>query len=47
LSQLAQALEHAAHAIAPQDYRDLVDRLNATFTIARDDAERVCAAAAA
>jgi CheY-like chemotaxis protein len=47
LSQLAQTLEHSAHAIMPREYRGLVDRLNAAFRIARDDAERLCAKAAA
>ena len=47
LSQLAQTLEHSAHAITPQEYRVLVDRLNAIFRISRDDAERICAKVAA
>ena len=39
LVTLARTLEHAAHDIAPDDYRDLLDRIDAAFAAARREAE--------
>jgi signal transduction histidine kinase/DNA-binding response OmpR family regulator len=39
LVALARTLEHAAHDIAPDDYRDLLDRIDAAFAAARREAE--------
>jgi hypothetical protein len=47
LSQLARTLEHSAPVITPAEYCDAIDRLDAVFKVARDDAERLCATVAA
>ena len=39
LSTLGRTLEHTAHQIAPEDYRDLLDRIEATFAASRDAVE--------
>ena len=39
VSSLAKALQYSAHQIAPDDYRDLLDRLDAAFAAARDEVE--------
>jgi HPt (histidine-containing phosphotransfer) domain-containing protein len=39
LSELAQTLEHSAFQIAPSDYRDLLDRVEACFGMARNELE--------
>jgi CheY-like chemotaxis protein/HPt (histidine-containing phosphotransfer) domain-containing protein len=39
LATLASQLEHSAHQIAPVDYRDLLDRVDAAFAAARRAAE--------
>jgi signal transduction histidine kinase/DNA-binding NarL/FixJ family response regulator/HPt (histidine-containing phosphotransfer) domain-containing protein len=39
LVTLARTLEHAAHEIAPDDYRDLLDRIDAVFAAGRQEAE--------
>jgi signal transduction histidine kinase/CheY-like chemotaxis protein/HPt (histidine-containing phosphotransfer) domain-containing protein len=41
LVTLARMLEHAAHEIAPGDYRDTLDRIDAAFAAARREAEAV------
>jgi signal transduction histidine kinase/CheY-like chemotaxis protein/HPt (histidine-containing phosphotransfer) domain-containing protein len=41
LVTLARTLEHAAHDIAPDDYRDTLDRIDAAFAAARGEAEAV------
>jgi HPt (histidine-containing phosphotransfer) domain-containing protein len=45
VSDLARTLELSAHAIAPEDYDDLVDRLDACFQRARDEATTALATA--
>jgi len=39
LSELARTLEHSAFQIAPRDYRDLLDRIEACFGMARNELE--------
>ena len=39
LSTLGRTLEYAAHQIAPDDYRDLLDRIDAAFAASRDAVE--------
>ena len=39
LSTLGRTLEHAAHQVAPDDYRDLLDRIDATFAASRHAVE--------
>jgi HPt (histidine-containing phosphotransfer) domain-containing protein len=41
LVTLARTLEHAAHEIAPEDYRDTLDRIDAAFAAARREADAV------
>ena len=39
LATLGRTLEYAAHQIAPEDYRDLLDRIEAAFAASRDAVE--------
>jgi HPt (histidine-containing phosphotransfer) domain-containing protein len=39
VSELARMLEHSAFQIAPSDYRDLLDRIEACFGMARSELE--------
>ena len=39
LSTLGRTLEYAAHQIAPDDYRDLLNRIDAAFAASRDAVE--------
>ena len=39
LATLGRTLEYAAHQIAPDDYRDLIDRIEAAFAASRDAVE--------
>jgi signal transduction histidine kinase/CheY-like chemotaxis protein/HPt (histidine-containing phosphotransfer) domain-containing protein len=41
VSELARTLEHSAHQIEPRSYRDLLDRLDACFGLARTELEAV------
>ena len=41
VSELARTLEHSAHHIEPLNYRDLLDRLDACFGLARVELEAV------
>ena len=43
VSDLAKELEFSAHAISANEYSDIVDRLDACFQLARNEAERVYA----
>ena len=47
VTDLAKTLEHSAHTISPDAYRDLVDRIDASYQLARDEVERVFKTAAA
>jgi HPt (histidine-containing phosphotransfer) domain-containing protein len=47
VSELAQMLEHSALQIAPSDYRDLLDRIEACFGMARSELEAAMTNAAA
>jgi hypothetical protein len=44
---LAKTLQYSAHQIAPDDYRDLLDRLDAAFAAARDEVEAAMTESAA
>ena len=39
VSEMARTLEHSAFQIAPSDYRDLLDRIEACFGMARNELE--------
>ncbi|HSV21898.1 MAG TPA: ATP-binding protein, partial [Xanthobacteraceae bacterium] len=39
VSELAEKLEHSAQTISPDEYRELLDRLQASFETARDEVE--------
>ena len=43
VSELARTLEHSAFQIAPSDYRDLLDRIEACFGMARNELEAAMA----
>ena len=47
LSELARTLEGSATAISPEDYRNVLDRLEAIFRRARQEADRAVATALA
>ena len=46
VSELARTLEHSAHQIEQRNYRDLLDRLDACFGLARIELEAVMLLAA-